>query len=182
VTYLTPLTLASNQILLISISWISRITGVSHWHLARFCILLKLSFLVFAFSVVLGFEFRSLPCLQPFFLWAIFQIRSWAFAWLWLRLCLLVSGITGLCHHCPDYCWDGVLLSLCLDWPQTSILRISASWESGIIDVSHLCLKMGQSSSIFFWILFFAYFEDKSIISMHFGDVLSWSVSCVYYS
>jgi hypothetical protein len=46
--------------------------------------------------------------------------------------------------HQPLYCdglfWARGSWSICLGWPQTSIILISASWIAGITGVSHWCL------------------------------------------
>jgi hypothetical protein len=45
----------------------------------------------------------------------------------------IVSGITNVPHHVWLVCWDRVSLTFWLDWPQTSILPVSASWIARII-------------------------------------------------
>jgi hypothetical protein len=47
-------------------------------------------------------------------------------------------GMTGICHPCPAIGWDGILQTLCLGWPWTMILPMSASqvarimWATGV--------------------------------------------------
>jgi hypothetical protein len=53
-------------------------------------------------------------------------------------MALYIAGATGLCHHHAWLvCWDGILQTFYPDWPQTSILLISAYWVAEITDISH---------------------------------------------
>jgi hypothetical protein len=59
-------------------------------------------------------------------------------------VCLLdrcfITWATPPALFCVGYFWDGVLLTICLGWPQTIILLISASRVTRITGVSHQCL------------------------------------------
>jgi hypothetical protein len=49
-----------------------------------------------------------------------------------------IALITNKYHYVQHFCWDGGLLnSFCLDWFQTAVFPISASWISEISDQHH---------------------------------------------
>jgi hypothetical protein len=57
-------------------------------------------------------------------------------------ICLFICAIHCLSHSSPlppipSHPRDGILQSICLDWPQTSILPISASQIARTIGISH---------------------------------------------
>jgi hypothetical protein len=72
------------------------------------------------FLVVLGFEFRALYLLER-------QSTTWA---------------TLPALFCVGCFLDRVFQIICLNWLQTVILLISASWIARIIGVSHQCLTV----------------------------------------
>jgi hypothetical protein len=56
-----------------------------------------------------------------------------------LFFCAWKTGVLPLEPFCSAYFGDGVLRTICLGWPQISILLISASQVARITDVSHWC-------------------------------------------
>jgi hypothetical protein len=81
-------------------------------------------------------------CHTPaFFALVIFQIGSQVFVWGQPCNCPIyashVAGMTGASHHPWLFCWDGVLLTFCLGWPQSTILTISTSHVAGMIGMSY---------------------------------------------
>jgi hypothetical protein len=113
--------------------------------------------ILFIYLAVLGFELRVwISCLLsrhsttwamlPSLLWfpITSQIRSHLFAQGWPRTAILpVASITGTHHHTWLIGWDGVLL--------TSILLISASWVTGVIEVIHYPWLL---NAYFIWIFY----------------------------
>jgi hypothetical protein len=57
----------------------------------------------------------------------------------------------------PDYFGDGIWRTICLDWPQTSILLILASHVASITDVNHWHLTSCYFNEVryFLWVIFF---------------------------
>jgi ABC-type multidrug transport system permease subunit len=94
--------------------------------------------------LVLGFKLRMwnllgrglchlTHTLSIFFLFAlvIFQIEFHVFpwGWPWIRILLPIAScideIVGICHHAWFIGWDGISLTFCQGWPQTSSLLSS---------------------------------------------------------
>jgi hypothetical protein len=48
-----------------------------------------------------------------------------------------MTGIAGTCHRAQPFGWDGISLIFCLNWSQTIVLLVSASWVAVITVVSH---------------------------------------------
>jgi hypothetical protein len=75
-----------------------------------------------------------------------------------------MTGMTDINHCARLIYWDNILLTFCLDWPQTVILLLSASQVAGITGVSHCaCLIL-----CLFWHL-------KKDILCYFDSTLLWS-------
>jgi hypothetical protein len=76
-----------------------------------------------------------------------FLIGSYVFvsATLDYNLSVHASHIAGVKGPCQFISWDRVSLTFCSSWPQTSILPISTSKITGIIDMSH-CIQPLEKS------------------------------------
>jgi hypothetical protein len=80
---------------------------------------------------------------------------------------------------CVGYFQDRVLWTLCLDWPWTSILLISASWEAKMTGLTHW-----RPASLFYLFIFFllkTWFHYVSQTSLELTVLLSQPLECWDY-
>jgi hypothetical protein len=85
----------------------------------------------------------------------LYRVLLFCLGWpgLWSSyLYFCIAGMTGVHYNTQLFIgWNGVLLTLCLDWPWTAILPFFASWVGRIIKleppspVSHPTLLMNGS-------------------------------------
>jgi hypothetical protein len=141
-------------------------------------------YLFFIFLVVLGFETQGLTlakqelyylihsaspflCQFLFFLSFFFlsRIGVWTQGFMLTKQALShVSQSPVSSLFCSGYFGDRVLQTICLSWPQTKILLISASWVPRITGVCQQCLTC------------IGYFEIRS----HFMPGLAWTVILLF--
>jgi hypothetical protein len=119
-------------ILLISASWVARITGVSHWHPTSIDFDRSAKVVQGRMESLLQLVLEQLNVLMEkgFFFFSFFSGTG-----------ACTQGLHFKPLHQPYFCiryfWDRVLWTICWGWLWTMILLISASWVAGIIGVSY---------------------------------------------
>jgi hypothetical protein len=124
--------------------------------------------------------------------------RPWIFpeTWLWTQEFTLAKQVLCCLSHssrtfCCGYFGDGVSWTICLVWPQTSILPILAFQIFRITDMGHRCPArplnfmlnhlLVQKNSLCFWLSLRYYVIIQKIICF-FDWLIDWLIVVLRYS